>query len=163
MNLGLGILIIAATMVSTAAAGGVDFSNNLFSDLSPILALFGEQVARQFMSQSMSWMDNLIFAMAPLGVITAIVGAIRVAGPRSLKSVIGRAREHKATAEVELMSSTSHDVCELWNGQAVVRMMGSPDVLDLIYIERLRHTESCGLYTLEEAKKLNIVTPAGKS
>jgi hypothetical protein len=25
----------------------------------------------------MTWMDNLIFALAPLGIITALVGAIR--------------------------------------------------------------------------------------
>ena len=64
----------------------------------------------------MGWADNILFAMAPLGVITAIVGAIRVAGPPILKALVGRARENGAAAEVDLMSSTSHDVCELWNG-----------------------------------------------
>jgi len=37
---------------------------------SPILALFGEQMAKQYMSQSMGWVDDVIFAMAPLRVIT---------------------------------------------------------------------------------------------
>ncbi|CUS14874.1 unnamed protein product, partial [Tuber aestivum] len=111
------------------AANGVDFSNNLFSDLGPVLALFGEQVAKQFLSQSTSWLEDVIFAMAPLGIITAITSAVRVAGPNWLKAVVGRARESGAVAEMELMSSTSHEVCELWNGQAIVRVMGSPDFL----------------------------------
>jgi hypothetical protein len=97
-----------------------------------LLALFGEQVAKQFMSQSMGWADNIIFAMAPLGILTAIVGAIRVGGPTWLKAIIGRARENRAVAEAELMSSTSDEVCELWNGQQVVRIMGSAPIREFI-------------------------------
>jgi len=61
------------------------------------------------MSYSTTWLDSVIFAMAPLGIITAIVGAVRVGGPSWLKSLIGRVRETRAAAEVELMSSTSHE------------------------------------------------------
>jgi hypothetical protein len=155
---GLNILLTIAALSSTAAAGtGDDFSNNLFSDLAPILALFGEQVAKQFMSQSLGWADNILFAMAPLGIITAIVGAIRVGGPVWLKAIIGRARENASVAEVELMSSTSHDVCELWNGQAIVRMMGSPQILELIHI-RGNDGASCELFTLEEARAKGLLT-----
>jgi hypothetical protein len=115
-----------------AADSGDDFSNNLFSDLAPLLALFGERVTMQFMSQSMGWADNIVLAMAPLGIITAIVSAIRVGGPSWLKAVIGRARENLAVAEADLMSSTSKEVCELWNGQEVVRCMGSAPVSEFI-------------------------------
>jgi hypothetical protein len=103
-------------------------SSNVISDFGPILSLFGEQVAQQFMSQSMGWIDTVIFAMAPLGIITAIVGAIRVGGPGWLKTIIGRARENRAMAKVELMSSTSHEMCEMWNGQNIVRIMGDSGV-----------------------------------
>ncbi|KAJ4183328.1 hypothetical protein NW755_009819 [Fusarium falciforme] len=57
---------------------GHDFSNNLFSDLAPLLTLFGEQVTKQFLSMSMGWADNVLLAMGPLGIITTIVSAIRV-------------------------------------------------------------------------------------
>ncbi|KAH6847821.1 hypothetical protein B0I37DRAFT_152071 [Chaetomium sp. MPI-CAGE-AT-0009] len=86
----------------------------------------------QFMSQSMGWADNIVLAMAPLGIITVIVSAIRVGGPSWLKAVIGRARENLAVAEADLMSSTSKEVCELWNGQEVVRCMGSAPVSEFI-------------------------------
>ena len=153
------IVLLNTFLVHHAAAdAGEDFSNNLFSDLAPILALFGEQVAKQFMSQSMGLADNVIFAMAPLGIITAIVAAIRVSGLIWLKAIIGRARENNAAAEVELMSSTSHDVCELWNGQSIVRLVGSPPILKIIYLhDRLEiedgRIHDCGLFTLEEAEK----------
>jgi hypothetical protein len=92
--------------------------------------------------------------MAPLGIITAIVGAIRVGGPTWLKAVVGRARETRASAEVELMSSTSHEVCELWNGEAIVRTMGEPVVQQIVYLENC--PEEFGLYTcsLAESKRM---------
>ncbi|KAG5660338.1 hypothetical protein KAF25_002944 [Fusarium avenaceum] len=125
------LLLLLFTGCATAD-GGDDFSNNMFSDLAPLLALFGERVAMQFMSQSMGWADHFILAMAPVGIITIIVSAIRVGGPSWLKAIIGRARENLAVAEAELMSSTSKEVCELWNGQEVVRCMGSAPVIEFI-------------------------------
>jgi len=67
--------------------------------------------------------------------------------------VIGRARENRATVEMELMSSTSHEVCELWNGQGVIRTMGKPEVKQIIYLESLKNDPATfGLYTLDSAK-----------
>lgn len=119
----------------------IDFSNNLLSDLAPILALFGEQVAKQYMSQSMVWIEHFIFAIAPLGIITAVVSAIRVGGPGWMKAAIGRARESEGAVEIELMSSTSHDVCELWNGKRVVRVLGQSPVIELYYLQPISSTE----------------------
>lgn len=121
------LLVIACLASYANGDEGDDSVNNVFSDLAPyslfqsfildsstnvrfdfsLLALFGEQFAKQFTSESMGWLDNVIFAMAPLGIITALVGAIRVDGPVWLKAVIGRSRENRAAAEIELMSSTS--------------------------------------------------------
>lgn len=142
-----------------AADSGDDFSNNLFTDISPydfvlpnaqqklfidrdifanrirshrLLALFGERVTMQFISQAMGLSDCIILAMAPLGIITIIVAAIRVGGPSWLKALIGRATENLAAAELELMSSTSNEVCELWNGNDVVRCAGSAPVWEFI-------------------------------
>ncbi|KAI5786960.1 hypothetical protein DFH27DRAFT_486975, partial [Peziza echinospora] len=128
----LVFLTIFAPLVA-AGDGGDEFSNNLFSDLAPLLALFGERVATQYLSHSTHWLDNVIFACAPLGILTAITSAIRVGGSRNLKSIIGRAKESDAQAEIELVSSTSSDVCELWNGTGLVRVVGSPDILEFIW------------------------------
>jgi hypothetical protein len=117
--------------------------------------MFDEYLGRlsDIIYHSVGWLDHIIFAMAPLGIITAIVGAIRVGGPPWLKAVIGRARENRAAPEVELMSSTSHEVCELWNGQAVVRMVGRPEVQQLVFFKCYQGEKGLGLYTVAAAEK----------
>ena len=75
-----------------------------------------------------------VFAMAPLGVLTAIAGAIRVGGASWLKRLVGRARETYAQAEIELMSSVSQEVCELWNGKSIVRTTGRPEIKQIIHL-----------------------------
>ncbi|KAJ8108493.1 hypothetical protein OPT61_g8136 [Boeremia exigua] len=151
-----------------------EFAFDLFSDIAPLLALFGDQFARQFASESFTWVDHLIFAMVPLGILTAITGAIRVQGPRIAKSFIGRGRENRALAEIELMSSTSKEVCELFNGKSIIRAMGRPKLAQiLVYpreyerakinnerndLQRLMSpdtreeiNDSCGIHTFETA------------
>jgi hypothetical protein len=151
----LSVFLLILGLARLAVSGsGDDFSNNLFSDLGPVLALFGEQVAIQFMSQSMGWADSIIFAILPLGIITAIVIAIRVGGPEWLKAIIGRARESKVDVQIEAMSCTSAVVGEMWNGQAVVKINGKVPVLELIYYPA---TDGAGsddkLFTLKTGSK----------
>ena len=71
--------------------------------------------------------------MAPLGIITAFVSVMRVAGDNLLKVLVGRATENLVQAELELMSSTSKESCDLWNGRALVRTLGRPKVNEIIY------------------------------
>ncbi|KAL2683325.1 hypothetical protein Neosp_007795 [[Neocosmospora] mangrovei] len=127
-------LILAYMVQVVRADSWDDFANNLFTDLAPLLALFGERATMQFMSQALGWEDCVILAMAPLGIITILVSAIRVGGPAWLKAVVGRARENMSAAEMELMSSTSKEVCELYNGQTIVRCQGSTPVWEFIYL-----------------------------
>jgi len=69
----------------------------------PLLALFGERVATQYLRHSTRKLENLIFACAPLGILTAVTSAIRIGGDRNLKAMIGRAEEPEAAAEIELV------------------------------------------------------------
>jgi len=71
--------------------------------------------------------------MAPLGVLTIMVGAIRVAGPSFLRNLIGKAREPTGVAESEFLSSTSEDVCEIWDKRGVVRQVGSAKIRQVIF------------------------------
>lgn len=50
-----------------------------------------------------------------------------------VRAIIGRAKETRGDVETDLMSSTSSDVCELWSGEDVVRVIGTPKVLQLVY------------------------------
>jgi len=112
------------------------------------------------MSESFTWLDHVIFACVPLGILTAIVAAIRTQGPKVAKSFIGRARENRASVEIELMSSTSKEVCEMFNGKAIVRTMGTPSIAQIIiFPDRYKALEgkeddadkSCGIHKLETA------------
>ncbi|KAH8743703.1 hypothetical protein F5882DRAFT_498905, partial [Hyaloscypha sp. PMI_1271] len=127
-------LLIAVCFATYVVAGTLGDIANLVSDLGPLLALFGELPTTQFMSQSLDWADNIVLAMAPLGVITIIVAAIRVGGPKWLKAVIGRARETHADVEVEVMSSTSDEVCELWDDKQIVRVTGEGRICEFIIL-----------------------------
>ncbi|KAK4445311.1 ankyrin repeat-containing domain protein [Podospora aff. communis PSN243] len=132
-----GIVAISLANLVQALGGPQDwndFSNNFATDLAPILVLFGEQASKQFLSESTSIWDCLIFGIAPIGVITAVVSTIRLYGSSSLKAFIGRAQEAHGVAEAELCSSTSDDVCELWSNGGICRVFGRPLILEFFRI-----------------------------
>jgi ankyrin repeat domain-containing protein 50 len=64
-----------------------------------------------------------------------VVSVIRVCGNPSLRAFVGRAQEGHGTAEAELCSSTSHDVCELWNRGGIARVVGRPMILEFVHNE----------------------------
>ncbi|KAL4886049.1 hypothetical protein BJY04DRAFT_213588 [Aspergillus karnatakaensis] len=127
------IFVIFASLPIVQASGWDDFSSNLATDLAPFLSLFGEQVTKQYLSESTTFLDYFIFAMAPMGIITAVVSAIRVCGSPALRAFVGRAQEGGWQAEVELCSSTSRDVCELYHNGGIARVFGRPKILEVVY------------------------------
>jgi hypothetical protein len=69
-----------------------------------------------------------------------------------MRAVIGRARENRSSIELELMSSTSRDVGELWNGESIVRCMGTPNMVQLVFIRSEADDPiTRGFYTLKTA------------
>ncbi|ETR99620.1 hypothetical protein M419DRAFT_85898, partial [Trichoderma reesei RUT C-30] len=138
----LHFLLVACLATPVTASWWDDFTNNLATDLTPLIALFGEQATKQFLSESTTILDNFIFAMAPLGILTGVVSAIRVCGGPSLRAFIGRAQEGGGIAEAELCSSTSRDVCELYHNGAIVRVFGRPKILEIVYDPVLEANES---------------------
>jgi hypothetical protein len=112
-----------------------EFSNNLASDLGPLLVLFGERMTIQYLSECTTTEDYIIFATAPIGIITALVSAIRICGGTYLRAFIGRAQEGAAAAEVELCTSTGRDVCELFTRGGITRSLGKPSILELVYVQ----------------------------
>jgi ankyrin repeat protein len=128
------LVIILCLSMTVAASTGTDFANNLFTDLGPLIALFGEQVSKQFLSQSLGLAGSVLFAMAPLGIITGVVSAIRLSGYTWLRAIVGRAAETRGAAGLELTPATSGDICELWDGNSVVRILGTPTILTVVHV-----------------------------
>ncbi|KAK8220899.1 hypothetical protein IWZ01DRAFT_477832 [Phyllosticta capitalensis] len=114
-----------------------DFANNIATDLGPLISLFGEAPTMQYLSETTMLEDIVIFAMAPIGVLTAVVSAIRVCGSPSLRAFIGRAQEGEGDAEVQLCSSTSRNVGELYNKGGVARIFGRPELLEIVHSPNL--------------------------
>ncbi|KAJ6111771.1 hypothetical protein N7523_007832 [Penicillium sp. IBT 18751x] len=128
----LNCLIILCLAPPVLADGWDDFTNNLATDLAPLITLFGERLTKQFLSESISLIDNLIFALSPLGVLTTVVSVIRVCGGSSLKAFIGRAQEGPAEAESELLPCVSESTAELFNDGGISRVFGRPRVLEIV-------------------------------
>ncbi|KAG0636991.1 hypothetical protein HOY80DRAFT_876021, partial [Tuber brumale] len=82
--------------------------------------LFREQVSKQFQSISSTSLEDVIFFMAPLNLVMAIVSTVRTRILGWLEAVFARIRECTAVIEVKITASISHDVCELWSGQAIL-------------------------------------------
>ncbi|PNP74479.1 hypothetical protein FNYG_12102 [Fusarium nygamai] len=167
-SLRLSFALLLLLVVQTLANDDdTDFLMNVFSDLGPVLVLFGEQFARQFLSETFTWYDHVTFACVPLGIMIAIAGAIRVQGHKFLKAFIGRARENKAAAEIEYMSSTSAEVGELFNGRGIVRTMGQPEIAQFIVFpdellkEKGAQNRSYGIHTLKSASQEGILYKEG--
>ncbi|KAJ5864173.1 uncharacterized protein N7529_006089 [Penicillium soppii] len=145
-------ILVAVPVVH--AGGWDDFSNNLATDLAPFLSLFGEQITKQYLSESVNAIDYFIFAMAPMGILTGVVSAIRVCGTPSLRAFIGRAQEGAGNAEAELCTSTSRDVCELYNSGGIARVFGRPKILEVVHDPDHDFSnpqdDTAGIYTFQQ-------------
>ncbi|KAK8175296.1 hypothetical protein IWX90DRAFT_106161 [Phyllosticta citrichinensis] len=93
--------------------------------------------------------------MAPLGVLTAVVSAVRAGGTPSLRAFIGRAQEGGANVEIELFSSTSRDVCEMYSNGGISRVLGRPKIIEIVQDTRATNDEfynggNAGLYSFKD-------------
>jgi hypothetical protein len=127
---------VCSHIVISVGADVDDFSNNLASDLGPLLSLFGDSMTKQFLSESTTFLDYIIFAVAPIGILTALVSATRLCGSTALRAFIGRSQEGQGAVEAELCTSTSRDVCELFTWGGIQRVLGRPSILELVYFPR---------------------------
>ncbi|KAL2148017.1 hypothetical protein VTI28DRAFT_73 [Corynascus sepedonium] len=144
---------LVAYAIGSANAGDddlSDFSNNLATDIGPLLVLFGESITKQYLSESTSFLDYFIFAMAPIGIITAIVSTIRVCGYSSLRAFIGRSQEGDGVIEAELCTSTSPDVCELFTRGRITRVLGQPKILELVYNPGIRDKDRMYIFGISK-------------
>jgi ankyrin repeat protein len=143
------ILLVHARNVQ--ASDMDDFSNNLATDIGPLIALFGGGVTTQYLSESTAFLDYIIFALAPIGIVTAMVSAIRVCGGSALRAFIGRAQEGEGEVEAELCTSTGRDVCELFNRGGITRVLGRPQILEVVQVpgDPMR-SSTMGIYLFRE-------------
>lgn len=134
-----------------AADGWDDFSNNLATNLAPILSLFGGQITKQYLSESIYTSDYFIFALAPIGIITAIGSTIQVYGSPSPRAFINR-RQGGGLAEAEFCSSKSRYIYGLYNNGGIARVLSRPKILELVFnpINQDFKTGAARIYTFPQ-------------
>ncbi|CAG7929063.1 unnamed protein product [Penicillium olsonii] len=142
-----------------------DFTNNLATDLAPLITLFGERLTKQFLSESISALDNVIFALSPLGVLTAVVSVIRICGSSSLRAFVGRAQEGPAEAESELLPCVSESTAELFNDGGVARVFGRPKIMEIVSWEENHNNDgtTTRMGTMKEALEQGAWSCKGKT
>ncbi|KAJ6009274.1 hypothetical protein N7522_004290 [Penicillium canescens] len=148
-----------------AADNWDDFTNNLATDLAPLITLFGERLTKQFLSESISILDNVIFALSPLGVLTAVVSVIRICGGSSIRAFVGRAQEGPAEAEIELLPCISESTAELFNEGGITRVFGRPQIVEIVAWEDIdpkNGEKSVKIGTLREALREGAWTCRGE-
>ncbi|KAI1742809.1 hypothetical protein F4680DRAFT_411795 [Xylaria scruposa] len=129
--------------------------NNAFSNFAPLLALFGDEVTKQFLAGSIYFPDVILLGVAPIGIIAIMTSAIRVSGNRLLKSFIGRARDSPDDEEKEILTSTSVNVREIWNGTRVVRQTGKSKTTAIVFSG---HGEDFGVHRLSDDLRRELRT-----
>ncbi|KAL5337300.1 hypothetical protein BJX70DRAFT_409320 [Aspergillus crustosus] len=152
------LFIVLFGVTSVRAEGWEDFADNFATDLAPLVALFGERLTKQFLSESTSILDNFIFALSPLGILTAVVSVIRICGNSSLRAFVGRANEAPGEAENELLSCVSEGTAELFNDGGISRVFGRPSLLEVVVWEE---NGSYKLGTLRDALQDGAWVPGG--
>lgn len=108
----------------------------------------------------MSPLDDFIFALAPLGVLTAVVSAIRMCGNSTLRALIGRAQEDPASAEKEILSCVSDSTAEIFSESGVARITGKPRILELVVDESQAHN---GVIDVKRLRDFAIGLGQGKA
>jgi hypothetical protein len=67
-----------------------------------------------------------------MGILTINVASIRLAGYAWPKMLVGRSMEDRVQAESDLTTSTSDQVCELWDGAGIFRTIGQVPVKEYV-------------------------------
>ena len=79
-----------------------DLWATVIRNVAPIMTLVGERNAKEFLRVSSSHDQLFLMATAPLGILSLMICAIRLSGPRILRRLTGRESDPKSEALVEL-------------------------------------------------------------
>ncbi|KAE8370693.1 hypothetical protein BDV27DRAFT_151952 [Aspergillus caelatus] len=106
----------------------------VIANILPLFGAFGQDYTNYFLSRSIDWSDWIVFAVGPLGVVWILSATIRALGPPFLQDAIGKGSQDRSLVERDLMSSTSADVCELWNGHNVARLAAKGEIHEFLRV-----------------------------
>ncbi|KAG0643835.1 hypothetical protein HOY80DRAFT_286539 [Tuber brumale] len=113
----LEILLILALACNTEAASGdspisssSDVWATLVANIAPLLVLVGEKHVKAYFKNMCRPSHHLLFASAPIGLVTAVTTLIRLNGTPVLKRMIGRQFETRAEVLADVTSVSGGEV-----------------------------------------------------
>lgn len=114
---------ISVRQISTAGQTPIAASGDLWStviaNVAPVMALVGERNAKEFLRMSSSIDQLILMATAPLGILSLMVCAIRLSGPRMLRRIVGRESDRHSEALVDLTPLSVSPASSVYTPKAV--------------------------------------------
>ncbi|RPA95612.1 hypothetical protein L873DRAFT_1845922 [Choiromyces venosus 120613-1] len=110
------LLILVLACNSEAATGDSPISSSsdvwsaLVANIAPLLVLVGEKHVKAYFKNMCRPSHHLLFASAPIGLVTAVTTLIRLNGTQVLKRMIGRQFETRAEVLADVTSVSGGDV-----------------------------------------------------
>lgn len=108
------LLILALACNTIAAASPVSSSSDVWSalvaNIAPLLVLVGEKHVKAYFKNMCRASHHLLFASAPIGLVTAVTTLIRLNGTPMLKRMIGRQFETRAEILADVTSVSGGEV-----------------------------------------------------
>jgi hypothetical protein len=138
----LGALLILALACDTGAASGgspiassSDVWSALVANIAPLLVLVGEKHVKAYFKNMCRPSHHLLFASAPIGLVTAVTTLIRLNGTPMLKRMIGRQFETRAEILADVTSVSGGEVgLELRNMNLEQTIQPTDDDLAMFWV-----------------------------
>lgn len=116
-------VVLSARETYTATQEPIALSSDVWAtvitNVAPIMTLFGERNAKEFLRLSSSHDQLFLMATAPFGILSLMICAIRLSGPRILRRLTGRELDPKSEALVELTPLSVAPATSMYTPKAV--------------------------------------------
>ena len=86
----------------TAITSSSDLWATVVANIAPLMALVGERHAKEYLRSMTSKTQVFDLSVAPIGILSILISAIRLSGPPYLRRLIGRESEKRSEAMVEV-------------------------------------------------------------
>jgi hypothetical protein len=97
-----GTMLVARSSGQMIEDGSTELWASVVANVAPLMALVGERNAKEYMRVASSRTQLFLMASAPLGILSILVSAVRLSGPRLLRRLLGRESDRRSEALVEL-------------------------------------------------------------
>ena len=131
-------VVLSARETYTATQEPIALSSDvwatLITNVAPNMTLFGERNVKEFLRVSLSHDQLFLMATAPFGILSLMICAIRLSGPRIMRRLTGRELDLKSEALVELTPLSVAPATSMYTPNAIeIKPSEQPNQVAFIY------------------------------